>query len=156
MRPQKVDRPLPLIVIGCFQFLKAGFLIGVATLLWIAPDALPHSETFSELLYIAAHGKDVSGILVPVLGCYMIYVGYGLFTLRPSTRANLAISSALTAALSLKKLGLFGDENMTSSVNRETLYILILLDLTIYIYMVYHPEIVSSFTRAKRPSPIHS
>jgi len=156
MRPQQVDRPFPLVLIASFQFLKAGFLIGVAALLWIAPEMLPHSSTFSQMLFIAAHGKDISGFLVPFFGLYVAYVGYGLSMMRPSFRRNLAISSAITIAVSLQRLGLFGESSMTSQVDRQTLYILILIDLTIYIYLAYHPEIASSFERQKKLPPVHS
>ena len=151
-----VDRPLALLFIAAFQSVKGSFLLIVAAFLWIAPDALPNSQTFTEFLYIAAHGKNVSGYLVPIFGAYLVYVGYGLFTLRPSVRTNLSFSCAITIILSLQRLGLFGQTATTNYIDRETLYILILFDFAIYIYMVFHPEIASSFERAKRTSPLHS
>jgi len=152
----QLNRPLSLLLIACFQSLKGLFLLLVAAFLWIAPDSLPNSQTFTEFLYIAAHGKDLTGYLVPVFGAYLVYVGYGLFTLRPSVRSNLSISCAITIALSLQRLGLFGQTATTNYLDRETLCILILFDAAIYIYMVFHPEIANSFARAKRPSPLHS
>lgn len=143
-------------MIACFQSAKGAFLLIVAAFLWIAPNALPHSQTFTELLYLAAHGKDLTGYFVPIFGSYLVYVGYGLFTFRPSVRTNLSISSAATIALSLQRLGLFGHTATLNYTDRETLYILILFDFAIYVYMVFHPEIVSSFERAKRLGPLHS
>jgi len=156
MPSRQVDRPLALLFIACFQSIKGAFLLFVAAFLWIAPDALPNSQTFSEFLYIAAHGKELTGYVVPIFGAYLLYVGYGLFTLRPSVRSNLSISCAVTIALSLQRLGIFGETATTNYVDRQTLYILILFDSAIYVYMVFHPEIANSFERAKRPSPIHS
>src|SRR5580704_17310679 len=105
MRPRQIDRPLPLVLIASFLFLKAGFLVGVSAVLWIAPEMLPNSSAFSQVLFIAAHGRNISGFLVPVFGCYVAYVGYGLSMLRPSFRRNLAISSAITIAVSMQRLG---------------------------------------------------
>jgi len=147
MGPQRVDRPLPVIAIASFQFAKGAFLLIVAAYLWLAPDALPYSETFSQLLFIAAHGKDISGIFVPLFGLYLIYVGVQLLRLRPQTRRNLAISSAITIVLSLQRLGVFGETDMHSYVDHEALYLLILSDLTIYIYLAFHPEILRTFKR---------
>ncbi len=145
MEQQWVDRPLPVIFIACFQFLKAGFLLTVAGFLWLAPDQLPNSAAFSKMLFIAAHGKDLSGVLVPIIGCYVAYVGVGIFRMRPSVRRTLAISSVITICLSLRRLGLFGESTVTSRTDRQTLYILILLDLVIYIYLAFHPELVRCF-----------
>jgi hypothetical protein len=143
-------------LIAGFQFMKAAFLIIVAGFLWLAPDALPNSAAFSQLLVIAAHGKDLSGYLVPVFACYVIYVGVGLLKLRPSIRKNLALSSAITICVSLQRLGVFGDTDMTNQFDRQTLYILILLDLAIYIYLAFHPEIIRCFGPSKPLPPVHS
>ena len=156
MPSRQFDRPLALLLIAVFQSAKGCFLLFVAAFLWFAPDALPNSQTFTEFLYIAAHGKELTGYLVPVFGAYLVYVGYGLFTRRPSVRTNLSLSCAITIALSLQRLGLFGETATTNYVDRETLYIFILFDAAIYIYMAFHPEIASSFQRAKRPRPLHS
>ena len=147
MGPQRVDRPFAVILIASFQFAKAAFLLTVAAFLWLAPDALPHSHAFTEMLFIAAHGRDLSGVLVPIFGVYVVYIGVCLLRLRPRTRRNVAISSAITVAVSLQRLGLFGESTMTSHFDREALYILILLDLAVYIYLAFHPEIARSFKR---------
>ena len=156
MRSQHIDRPFPVVLIATFQFIKAGFLIAVSAFLWLAPNYLPHSAAFTKMLFIAAHGKDVSGYLVPIFGAYVAYVGCGMYMMRPSTRTTLAISSAITVAVSLGRLGVFGDTTMTDQLDRQALYILILLDLAIYIYLAFHPEIVRSFESRKRTAPLHS
>ena len=143
-------------MIASFQCLKGAFLLIVAALLWLAPYALPRSATFSKLLVIAAHGRDLPGILIPVFGCYLIYIGVGLLMLRPGVRTNLAISSAITIALSLQRLGLFGESDITNILDRQTLYILILLDFAVYIYLAYHPGITRSFNHQKRFPQVHS
>ena len=147
MGSPRVDRPIPVIAIASFQFAKAAFLLTVAAFLWLAPDSLPYTELFSQLLFIAARGRDISGVVVPLLGLYLIYVGIQLLRLRPTTRRNLAISSAITIVLSLQRLGVFGDTDMTSNFDHEALYIVILCDLTIYIYLAFHPEILRTFKR---------
>jgi hypothetical protein len=146
-RPERrIDRPTPVILIACFQFLKAGFLLTVAGYLWLAPDLLPHSIAFTKMLFIAAHGRDASGVLIPVLGCYVAYVGVGIFNMRPTIRRTLAISSAITICLSARRLGVFGGERtITSQLDRQAVYILILLDLAIYVYLAFHPELVRCF-----------
>jgi len=149
MGPQKIERPFALYLIAGFQFLKAGFLLTAAAFLWLAPDSLPHSQAFTQMLFIAAHGRDISGVLVPLFGLYVAWIGIGLLHLRPSTRRNLAISSAFTVAFALQRLGLFGETDMTSKFDRQTLYILILIDLTVYIYLAFHPAIIRTFTRPK-------
>ncbi len=130
-----------------FQFVKAAFLLTVAALLWLSPESLPHSAAFTQVFFIAAHGKDLPGVLVPIFGCYVAYVGVGLWKLRPSIRRTLAVSSAITIAVSLNRLGVFGETGVTDSFQRQALYVLILLDLAVYIYLVYHPDIVRSFKR---------
>jgi len=149
MGSPRVDRPIPVIAIASFQFAKAAFLLTVAAFLWLAPDSLPYTELFSQLLFIAARGRDISGVVVPLLGLYLIYVGIQLLRLRPTTRRNLAISSAITIVLSLQRLGVFGDTDMTSNFDHEALYIVILCDLTIYIYLAFHPEILRTFKRKR-------
>ena len=84
-----------------------------------------------------------------MLGFYLIYVGIQLLRLRPSTRRNLAISSAITIVLSLQRLGVFGETDMRSNVDHEALYIVILCDATIYIYLAFHPEILRTFKRKR-------
>jgi len=156
MPAQSVDRPFQVVLIASFQFLKAAFLIGVAALLWLAPNSFPNSVALTQMLFIAAHGRNLSGFLVPVFGAYVAYVGWGIYTMRPSVRRTLACSSAITIALSLQRLGFFGETTMHDPLDRQTLYILILLDLAIYIYLVFHPEIIRSFTGNKRMPPLHS
>lgn len=156
MRPGQVDRPFQVVLIASFQFLKAAFLIVVAAFLWIAPDSLPHSAAFTQMLVIAAHGKDLSGYLVPIFGAYVAYVGYGIYTIRPSARRTLALSSAITIVVSTYRLGMFGETTLHDQLNRQTLYIIILLDLAIYMYLAFHPEIVRTFESRKRTPPLHS
>jgi hypothetical protein len=139
--------PFQLIVIACFQFMKAGFLLTAVAFLWLAPDLLPNSSEFSQMLYIAAHGKTIPAVLVPTFALYIAYVGYGLLRLRRSVRRNLALSSVVTICASLQRLGVFGESSMISRSDREGLYILILLDLAVYIYLAFHPEITRLFKR---------
>jgi hypothetical protein len=148
MDRQPVERPFQVTLIAIFQFAKAAFLLVVAALLWLSPESLPHSEAFTQVLFIAAHGKDLPGVLVPIFGGYVAYVGLRLLQLKPSVRRTLAVSSAITVAVSLNRLGVFGDASVTNSFQQQTLYVLILLDLAVYIYLVFHPEIVRSFSRA--------
>jgi hypothetical protein len=147
MLSTRVRPPFQVVLIAVFQFLKAGFLLFVAGYLLVAPESLPHSAEFSQVLTIAAHGKDLTGILVPAFGFYLIYIGVALLLLRKRTRRNLAISSVITICVSLDRLGIFGDTSLTSQFDRETLYILILTDLAVYIYLAFHPEINRTFNR---------
>ena len=149
MPRRHVRPPVQVVLIAIFQFMKGGFLLGVAAYLWFAPDALPHTEAFTQMLFIAAHGRDLSGVLVPVFGVYVIYIGIGLMRLWKSVRRNLALSSAITICVSLQRLGVFGESNMTSNMDRQTLYIIIFIDFVIYIYLAFHPEITRSFREAK-------
>ena len=143
--PQSLHRPFQLILIASFQFLKAGFLLTVAAIAWLAPNTLPHTTAFSQMFYIAAHGRSPSGVLIPIFGLYVAYVGVGLLRLRRRIRRNLAISSVFTICLSLWRLGVFGESNLTSQFDRQTLYILVLLDLAVYLYLAFHPEVTRSF-----------
>ena len=145
--PQRFERPIPVVIIAMFQFAKAAFLIVVAAFLWLDPDALPHSDAFSQLFFIAAHGRNLPGLFVPIFGLYFAYIGVGLMRLRKSVRLNLAISSVITICVSIQRLGLLGETNMTSQFDHQTLYILILLDLTVYFYLAFHPEITRCFNR---------
>jgi len=147
-RRRPLHRPFQIVLVSGFQFLKGGFLLLVAGFLWLAPDQLPNSEAFSQMLLIAAHGKTLPAILVPAFGLWVCWVGFGLWRMRRRVRRNLAISSVLTIALSLQRLGLFGESSMTSEADRQSLYILILLDLAVYIYLAFHPAITRSFEQA--------
>jgi hypothetical protein len=145
-----IHRPLPVLLIVGFQYLKAAILLTVTAFLWLAPDALPYSDTFSQVLFIAAHGKKLPSFLVPAFALYVGFIGWRLWNLRPKTRRNLAISLSITIALSLQRLGLFGQTDLHSPIDRESLYILILFDLAIYIYLAFHPAIAESFDEARR------
>ena len=146
-RPQPLHRPFQIVLISGFQFLKGGFLLLVSVLFWLAPNQLPDSAAFSQLLLIAAHGKSLTGIVVPLFGLWVCWVGYGIWRMRRRVRRNLAISSVLTICVSLQRLGVFGESSMSSRADRESLYILILLDLAVYIYLAFHPEITRCFNQ---------
>ena len=150
MGQKYIAPPRPIMLIAAFQFAKAGCLLTVAAFLWLAPDMLPNSQAFTQLLFIAAHGRDLSGFLVPLFGCYVAYTGVRLLYLSPSIRRTLAISSAITICVSLQRLGIFGETSMHSQLDRQTVYILILLDLAVYIYLAFHPEIARTFSRSKK------
>jgi hypothetical protein len=146
--PRHLEPPVPVVLIAFFQFVKASILLIVAALLWLDPTVLPNSEAFSQMLFIAAHGRNISGILIPLFGLYVAYIGVGLLRLRKSIRINLAISSVVTICVSLRRLGVFGQNDMTSQFDRQTLYILILFDLAVYLYLAYHPALTRSFKQA--------
>src|SRR5580658_4432203 len=114
MPSARVRVPFQVILIASIQFAKAAFLLIVSGFLLFAPDLLPQSGMFNQMLVVAAHGKNVSGVLVPIFGFYLIYVGVQLLRLRRATRRSLAISSVITICASLQRLGLFGETGMTS------------------------------------------
>jgi hypothetical protein len=145
MPQPRVHPPFQIVLIAAFQFIKAGFLLCAAGILLFSPESLGQSDTFSQLLLIAAHGKTLSGYLVPAFGFYLLYIGFSLLRMRKKTQRNLAISSVITICGSLQRLGVFGESTLTSQFDRQTLYILILLDLAVYIYLAFHPEITGSF-----------
>jgi hypothetical protein len=145
MPQTRAHAPFQIVLIAAFQFIKAGFLLCAAALILLDPNAVRDSDTFSQLLVIATRGKNLSGILLPALGFYLIYIGFGLLRMRKKTQRNLAISSVITICGSLQRLGVFGEASLISWFDRETLYILILLDLAVYIYLAFHPDITGSF-----------
>jgi hypothetical protein len=147
-------------MMAMMQFAKATFMLSVAAvpLIW-SEDALNQIPNVHDLLFLASHGKDPKGLLIVFLGVYAAAIGWGLWHLKRWARNSLVASSGMMLIFWLAH-NEFGTQILlmqaVSSVERQTVDILLLLDCTIFAYLQLHTGVRRSFPRKlkkkKRPA----
>lgn len=148
-------RPTSLTLIALFQFGKAALLILVALLSWLGyAGTLDYIPNLKDLLFIASHGKDPHGWMLVVFGCYAAAIGRGIWNLRRWARNSLVFTSLCMLVLWLAHHD-FGTALPTmpgiGRVSSQTVYLLLLFDLVIFLYLKFHDDTVRSFP-PRRPS----
>ena len=151
--PPPPQRPFPVTLMAFFQFAKAGFLIFIA---WLSLAGhygrLASIPNLQDLTFLASHGKDPKGMLLLFLGLYAGAIGLGLWRLRRWARNSLVFSCGLMMVLWLSHHD-FGTQILVmpaiTEVEQQTVYILLLVDFAIFMYLKFNSEIASCF---KRPS----
>jgi hypothetical protein len=149
---RKSERPFPITVIAHFHFAKAIFLLGVAFLLLLFPDATHVLPLLPFLIYAAAHGRDTHGFLLPIVGVFVAIVGYGLWRLKPWARRSLIISTALM--LTVWGHRFFVDQmdgivTLKTPLEQKTVAIVLFLDAVFFLYMVAYDDITRAFGKKK-------
>jgi hypothetical protein len=153
-RPRPPRRPLPVTVIVLFQFLKAAFLVFVAVLPWTGhASRLASIPQLRDLIFLASHGKDPNGLVLLVLGIYAAAIGCGLWNLRRWARNSLVFTSLLMLVLWFAHYD-FGTALPTmpaiSLVATQTVYVLLLLDFVIFMYLKFHHDTARCFPAKPR------
>lgn len=146
------DRPFPVTVIAGFQFLKASFLFGVAAMLQFFPDAVRSMPLLPFLLYAAAHGRDTHGFLLPVVGFFIVIVGYGLWKLKPWARRSLIASTGLMMvvwAVRFFEDKVDGIVTLKTPYEQKTVTMVLFLDAVIFLYMVAYDDIPRAFGKRR-------
>ena len=142
-------RPLPVTILAMIQFAKAGFLLSVALLPGMgAESGIASIQDFRDLLFLASHGKDPKGLLIVLFGIYAAVIGWGLWRLKRWARNSLVLSSGLMLLFWLAHHD-FGTSILfmpgISGVEQQTVYVLLLLDFTIFTYLKFHDATARSF-----------
>jgi hypothetical protein len=155
--PPPPRRPLPLALIVLFQFLKAAFLLLVSAVFWTGHESrLARIPDLRDLLFLASHGKDPNGLVVLVLGLYAAAIGYGLWKFRRWARNSLVFTSLSMLVLWFAHYD-FGTALPTmpaiSQVAAQTVYILLLLDFFIFMYLKFHGDTARCFPPKRRAQP---
>ena len=148
------SRPASLTMIALFQFSKASFLILIAAVSWLGyAGTLTYIPNLKDLLFIASHGKDPHGIMLVVFGSYAAAIGNGIWKLRRWARNSLVFTS-----LCMLVLWLVHHDFDTSiptmpgiaRVRNQTVYLLLLFDFVIFMYLKFHHETARCFPPKKR------
>ena len=147
-----LERPFPVTVIAHFQFLKAAFLLGVAALLQFIPDAIHSMPLLPFFLYVAAHGRDTHGFLLPLAGLFVGFVGYGLWRLKPWARRSLIVSTGLMLIVWGHRF--FVDQmddvvTLRTPHEQQTVAMVLFLDAVVFLYMVAYDDIPRAFGKRK-------
>ena len=146
------ERPVPLTVIAYFQFAKAAFLLGVAALLQLFPDAVRSMPLLPFLLYAAAHGRDTHGYLLPVVGVFIAIVGYGLWRLKPWARRSVIASTGLMLVVWAHRFyvdEIDGISTLKTPLEQKTVAMVLFLDAVVFLYMVAYDDIPRAFGKKK-------
>jgi hypothetical protein len=147
-----LERPFPVTVIAHFQFAKAAFLLGVAALLQFVPDAIHSMPLLPFLLYVAAHGRDTHGFLLPIAGLFVGFVGYGLWSLKPWARRSLIVSTGLMLAVWGHRFfvdQMDGVVTLKTPHEQQTVAMVLFLDAVVFLYMVAYDDIPRAFGKKK-------
>jgi hypothetical protein len=148
----EVERPFPVTVIAHFQFVKAAFLLGVAALLQFVPDAVHSMPLLPFFLYVAAHGRDTHGFLLPIAGLFVGFVGYGLWRLKPWARRSLIVSTAFMLILWGHRFftdRMEGVVTLKTPHEQQTVAMVLFLDAVVFLYMVAYDDIPRAFGKRK-------
>ncbi len=146
----RVERPTPITMIALFQFGKAWLLLLMVVVQQYAPEALHRVPTLTALIYIAAHGRNTQGLLLPIIGIYVAIVGCGLWYLKQWARRNLIASSVV--ALGIWGWRFFrdwsdGTTTLRTPLEEQTVYLLVFLDLVVLLYLVAYDGVPQAFAR---------
>jgi hypothetical protein len=153
-QPPPPRRPLPLSLIVLFQFLKASLLLLVCVLASTGHESrLASIPDLRDLIFLASHGKAPSGLVLLVLGLYAAAIGYGLWNFRRWARNSLVFTSLLMLVLWFAHND-FGTALLTMPafrlVETQTVYILLLLDFFIFMYLKFHSDTARCFPPKQR------
>ncbi len=153
-QPPPPQRPTPLAIIVGFQLLKAVFLVLVAVVSFTGHEGrLANIPDLRDLLFLASHGKDPNSLVLLVLGIYAAVIGRGLWNLRRWARNSLVFTSLLMLVLWFAHFD-FGTALPTmpalALVETQTVYILLLLDFFIFMYLKFHHDTARCFLRRQQ------
>lgn len=143
-----VGRPFPATAIALLQFAKAAFLGLVAVTARFNPDALRSIPSLPALVYLAAHGRDVAGPLLPFVAIYTAVIGWGIWRLWRWARKSLVISSGLMVGLWTRKFILdrmAGEQSFRSTEEQQAIFFLLFLDLVVIAYLAFYDDIPRAF-----------
>jgi hypothetical protein len=148
------SRPFSVTLLSIFQFSKAVFLIMVAALAWLGlADTLSTIPRLHDLIFLAAHGKDPHGLLLLALGIYGAFVGQGLWNLKRWARNSLFYNALFMLVFWFMHQD-FGTKLIlmpgAERVEHETIYVLLLIDSAIFIFLTFHSDAAHSFPPKRR------
>ena len=148
----KPERPLPVTLIALLQLAKGLFLLLAAAVAHSVPDVLRNVPGLPALLYFAAHGRDVRGGLLPVVGVCVLITGYGLWRLWGWARRTLIFSSILMIGLWAYRFATDWravHEAFGSPLEEQTVCVLVFVDVVIVAYLACYDGVPQAFHREK-------
>ena len=148
-QPRKIERPVGIVLISVFQFLKASVLLLTGALLRLKPEVVnAPGSPFYPLLYVATRGKfdsmsaalqggNVLVGLILFLGFYMGAIGFGILSVSGWARRTLILTCGMTVALSVKTT-LFSDPAAAGAIapDLRNFYILLAVDTGVFLYLL--------------------
>ena len=151
--PTLPGRPAPVTLMALLQFLK-----GAAMILIALPPLLGHEGSLAyipdlrDIIFLASHGRDPHGLLLLLLGIYATMIGRGLWMLKRWARNSLMGTSGVMLVLWLAHNN-FGTPIFSmpaiSEVESQTVYILLLIDFAVFLYLKFHTETYLAFPKQK-------
>ena len=148
---RQLDRPVGVILVACFQLLKAGVLLLTGILLRWKPEFVDSSQSILyPLLYVATRGNyaaiktamqgaNLLPGLIFLLGFYLAVIGFGLWELKQWARRTVMFTCGLTLLLSIKSIlwpGTFGSIfPITSASDLQYVHIPLFFDAVVFLYL---------------------
>jgi hypothetical protein len=156
-KPPPPSRPTSVTLMALLQFAKGLTMISVAALPVLASKTtLAELPDFRDLVFFASHGKDPKGLLLFVLGVYATYLGTGLWRLKRWARNSLMGTSGIMLVFYTVHFYLGVPILIMpaiSQVQQQTVYILLLFDGAIFLYLRFHSDTYLCFPkRVRKPS----
>jgi hypothetical protein len=154
-KPLQRLRPDPVAAISLLQVLKACLLLVVGGLVWLAPDLIqPYMDDLDMVLWIAAHGRSMPVVVLPVFGLYLAVVGVGLWKLKSWARKNLIFTSAATVLFWARRVAMAYAAQAApfrSETEQQAVFILLVLDVLTFFYLVMDLRVQKAFAPRKAP-----
>jgi hypothetical protein len=153
MEQQERKRPVPITVIALFQFVRACFIFFIALNAMFLPDAQLVSRTDIKILTYVLSRQNLSSsataaVFLPMVAAYLSAIGVGLWFMKKWAKNLLMITSGMTVFLWTRRLILdsaIGHVTLNTELQRQTVYIVILVDAFIFSYLAFYPDVADAF-----------
>ena len=148
-------RPGIVELVALYQFAKAALLIFTFALVVYYPSLRWESESFWQAVYVASNGGGKPGYQTLAVGLYAVAVGWGLWNLKKWARYCLMVTSGMTAALWIRYLSLnfalgWNSRGPKTGFERESVYMLIMVDVIVFCCLALYPDVAESFGRGEK------
>lgn len=151
VQQQRLERPGGVIIVACFQILKAAVLLLTGMLLRWKPDVVDNSRSvLYPLLYVATRGKyaalnaaiqDTNLLpgLIFLFGLYLAVIGSGLWQLKQWARRTVMFTCGMTLLLWAKSTILpstLSSGLSFASSDLQNFHILLFFDGMVFVYLI--------------------
>ena len=153
-RQRELKRPVGVVLIACFQILKAAVLLLTAIMLYAAPaTGFSSRSNLYTLLFVATRGNStiisaimqggsVVAVMIGLWGTYLVAVGSGLWKMKEWARRSLIFTSGMTIVLYAKSIllpGILDSDRFglsLTSPDAQNVHILLACDVLIFVYLL--------------------
>lgn len=145
---RRVKRPWGIIVVACFQLMKAGILLITGIMLHWKPEAVISSQcVLYPLLYVAMRvdssvidavmqGGNLAPVLISLGGVSLGVLGLGLWQMKGWARLSVIFTSGITLLFFAKTTFFPSMTYFSPSPDLQNLHILLFLDVIALIYLL--------------------